>query len=185
VSLNPLVIVESGAPFNITAGQDLYGDTLFNGRPGIAVNTSRAGLVPTEYGLLDPNPIAGESILPRNFGRGPGLVLANLRVTKTFAFGAAGETAAPASSGRRPPTGPFGTGGAPGGSSTGHRYVLSVSMAIRNIVNRDNPGPIIGNVTSPLFGRANQPYGAGSLGGTGFSESADNRRLELQVRFRF
>jgi len=185
VSLNPLVIVESGAPFNITAGQDLYGDTLFNGRPGIAVNTSRAGLVPTEYGLLDPNPIAGESILPRNFGRGPGLVLANLRVTKTFAFGAAGETAAPASSGRRPPTGPFGTGGAPGGSATGHRYVLSVSMAIRNIVNRDNPGPIIGNVTSPLFGRANQPYGAGSLGGTGFSESADNRRLELQVRFRF
>src|SRR5437667_218640 len=185
VSLNPLVIVESGAPFNITAGQDLYGDTLFNGRPGIAVDTSRPGLVPTKYGLLDPNPIAGERILPRNFGRGPGLVLANLRVTKTFAFGAAGETAAPASSGRRPPTGPFGTGGAPGGSATGHRYVLSVSMAIRNIVNRDNPGPIIGNVTSPLFGRANQPYGAGSLGGTGFSESADNRRLELQVRFRF
>lgn len=58
-------------------------------------------------------------------------------------------------------------------------------MAIRNIVNHDNPGPIIGNVTSPLFGRANQPYGAGSLGGTGFSESADNRRFELQVRFRF
>ena len=56
---------------------------------------------------------------------------------------------------------------------------------IRNIVNRDNPGPIIGNITSSLFGRANQPYGAGSLGGTGFSESANNRRLELQVRFRF
>ncbi len=186
VSLNPLVIVESGAPFNITAGQDLYGDTLFNGRPGIAVDTSRPGLVPTKYGLLDPNPIAGERILPRNFGRGPGLVLANLRVIKTFAFGPAGETAAPAPGGRRPPTGPFSTAGASGGSSsTGHRYVLSVSMAIRNVVNRDNPGPIIGNVTSPLFGRANQPYGAGSLGGTGFSESANNRRLELQIRFRF
>jgi len=107
-------------------------------------------------------------------------------VTKTFAFGPAGETAAPASGGRRPPTGPFGAGGASGGSSsTGHRYVLSVAMTIRNVVNRDNPGPIIGNVTSPLFGRANQPYGAGSLGGTGFSESANNRRLELQIRFRF
>jgi hypothetical protein len=186
VSLNPLVIVESGAPFNITAGQDLYGDTLFNARPGIAVDTSRAGLVPTKYGLLDPNPVPGEKILPRNFGRGPGLVLANLRVTKTFAFGPAGETAAPASGGRRPPTGPFSTGAASGGSSsTGHRYVLSVAMAIRNVVNRDNPGPIIGNVTSPLFGRANQPYGVGSLGGTGFSESANNRRLELQIRFRF
>jgi Carboxypeptidase regulatory-like domain/TonB dependent receptor len=185
-SFNPLVILESGAPFNITVGQDLYGDTLFNGRPGIAVDTSRPGLVPTKYGLLDPNPIPGEVILPRNFGRGPGLVLANLRVTKAFAFGPTGETAAPATGGRRPPTGPFSTGGASGGSSsTGHRYVLSVSMAIRNIVNRDNPGPINGNVTSPLFGRANQPYGAGSLGGTGFSESADNRRLELQMRFRF
>lgn len=184
-SFNPLVILESGAPFNITVGQDLYGDTLFNGRPGIAVATSRPRLIPTKYGLLDPNPIPGEVILPRNFGRGPGLVMANLRVTKTFAFGPAGETAAPATGGRRPTTGPFSTAGASGGSSTGHRYVMSVSMAIRNIVNRDNPGPVIGNITSPLFGRANQPYGAGSLGGTGFSESADNRRLELQVRFRF
>jgi hypothetical protein len=185
-SFNPLVILESGAPFNITVGQDLYGDTLFNGRPGIAVDPLRPGLIPTKYGLLDPNPIPGEEILPRNFGRGPGLVMANLRITKTFAFGPAGETAAPATGGRRPATGPFSAGGASGSSSsTGHRYVLSVSMAIRNIVNHDNPGPIIGNITSPLFGRANQPYGATSLGGTGFSESADNRRLELQIRFRF
>jgi len=184
-SFNPLLIVESGGPFNITVGQDLYGDTLFNGRPGIAVAPTRPGLVQTKYGLLDPNPTAGEAILPRNFGRGPGLVMANLRVTKNFAFGPAGETATPTTGGRRPPTGPFSSGGPGGSSPSGHKYVLSVSMAIRNIVNRDNPGPIIGNVTSPLFGRANQPYGAGSLGGTGFSESADNRRLELQVRFRF
>ena len=185
-SFNPLVILQSGAPFNITVGQDLYGDTLFNGRPGIALDSSRPGLIPTKYGLLDPNPIPGEEILPRNFGRGPGLVMANLRIVKTFAFGPAGETAAPPIGGRRPSTGPFSTGGASGGSSsTGHRYVLSISMSIRNIVNHDNPGPIVGNITSPLFGRANQPYGAGSFGGTGFSESADNRRLELQVRFRF
>lgn len=185
-SFNPLVIVESGAPFNITVGQDLYGDTLFNGRPGIAVDPSRPGLVATKFGLLDPNPIPGEAILPRNFGRGPGLILANLRIVKTFAFGPAGETAAPAPGGRRPPTGPFG-GAAPtsGSSSTGHKYVLSVGMSIRNIVNHNNAGPIVGNITSPLFGRANQPYGSGSLGGTGFSESADNRRLELQIRLRF
>ena len=47
----------------------------------------------------------------------------------------------------------------------------------------DNPGPIIGNIESPLFGQANQPYGVGTLGGTGFSESANNRRFELQTRF--
>jgi len=36
-------------------------------------------------------------------------------------------------------------------------------------------------MTSPLFGQANQPAGVGA----GFSESANNRRLELQTRFTF
>jgi hypothetical protein len=54
-------------------------------------------------------------------------------------------------------------------------------MQIRNLTNHNNPGPIIGSITSPLFGQANQPAGAGG----GFSESANNRRLELQMRFTF
>jgi hypothetical protein len=40
--LSPLFIADSGAPFNITVGHDLYGDTLFNGRP--ASRLIRAGL---------------------------------------------------------------------------------------------------------------------------------------------
>ncbi len=36
VRISPFVVVQSGAPFDITAGSDLYGTTLFNGRPGIA-----------------------------------------------------------------------------------------------------------------------------------------------------
>jgi len=55
-------------------------------------------------------------------------------------------------------------------------------MQIRNLMNHNNPGPIIGNITSPLFGMANQPAGDG--GGI-FSESANNRRLELQTRLTF
>jgi hypothetical protein len=58
-------------------------------------------------------------------------------------------------------------------------------MSVRNVLNHTNPGPIIGNITSPLFGQANQPAGSGNLGGTGFSEAANNRRLELQTRFTF
>ncbi|HEV2381474.1 MAG TPA: hypothetical protein VG206_16970 [Terriglobia bacterium] len=65
------------------------------------------------------------------------------------------------------------------GPSSSRRYNLTISLAIRNLLNRNNPGPIVGNIESPLFGRANQPYGVGTLGGTSFSESADNRRLEL------
>ncbi|HSB27866.1 MAG TPA: hypothetical protein VLE19_08425 [Pyrinomonadaceae bacterium] len=55
-------------------------------------------------------------------------------------------------------------------------------MSIRNIINHTNPGPIIGNIKSPVFGKANQPSDAG---GCGFSESANNRRLELQTGLTF
>jgi hypothetical protein len=164
--LSPLVNLESGPPFDITVGHDLYGDTLFNGRPGIVTDPNLPGVIPTKYGLLDPNPVAGETLLPRNYGRGPGTILLNLRIARAFAFGSrAAATSAAA--------------------SADHRYNLTISMSIRNLINHTNPGPIVGNITSPLFGQANQPAGAGTLGGTGFSEAANNRRLELQTRFTF
>jgi len=56
-------------------------------------------------------------------------------------------------------------------------------MEMVNLLNHTNPGPIIGNITSPLFGRANQP--AGGAGFAGFSEAANNRRFELQLRLSF
>jgi hypothetical protein len=56
-------------------------------------------------------------------------------------------------------------------------------MSIRNLLNHNNPGPIIGNITSPLFGLANQI--AGAQNGEGFYETANNRRLEMQIRFAF
>jgi len=72
-------------------------------------------------------------------------------------------------------------GGMFGGGSTNRRYNLTVSISARNIFNHDNPGPIIGNINSPLFGQANSL--AGGFGA--FAESANNRRLELQARFTF
>jgi hypothetical protein len=161
IRLNPLINLQSGAPFNITTGSDLYGTTLFNGRPGLAVDSRRPGLIATSYGLLDPNPVPGEFVLPRNYGRGPGQMMVNLRVTKTIGFGVD-----------------------PKGKTAGeHRYNLSIALSIRNLLNHTNPGPIIGNITSPLFGQANQM--AGGAGGGGFSENANNRRLEMQTRFTF
>jgi hypothetical protein len=56
-------------------------------------------------------------------------------------------------------------------------------MSIRNLLNHTNPGPIVGNITSPLFGFANQIYGAQN--GEGFYETANNRRLEMQIRSAF
>lgn len=198
IRFNPLFTVNSGPPFDITAGRDIYGDTLFNARPGIATDPTKPGVVKTPYGLLDPNPAPGQPLLPRNFGRGPGQIMLNMRVGRTFTFGSregrapvatnpggvsGGPGGGPGGPGRGEPGSPFSLGGASTGAATANRrYSLVVSMQIRNLTNHNNPGPIIGNITSPLFGQANQPAGSG--GGI-FSESANNRRLELQARFTF
>jgi hypothetical protein len=182
--LNPLFIADSGSPFDITVGRDLYGNTLFNGRPGLAAEPIRPGLVSTRYGLLDPNPVAGEFVLPRNFGRGPDILTLNLRISKAFTFGRSRESFIATAGGNQAGGGPFSISSTSNKGKVG-RYNLIISLSTRNILNRNNPGPIIGNISSPSFGTANQPYGAASVGGTGFSESANNRRLELQTRFTF
>ena len=190
VRLSPFVIVQSGPPFDITSGSDLYGTTLFNARPGIATDASKPGVIQTPYGLLDPNPSPGEPILPRNYGRGPGQIRVNLRISKAIGFGAdrGGST------GERRPNASGGTAGAAqaagrglgsliGTATTSHRYNLIFAMSAQNILNHTNPGPIIGDITSPLFGRSNQI--AGGPNGEGFFETANNRRLEMQIRFSF
>jgi Carboxypeptidase regulatory-like domain len=189
VRLSPFIVLQSGPPFDITVGQDLYGTTVFNARPGIALDPNKEGVIRTPYGLLDSSPTPDERILPRNYGRGPGLVRVNLRVSKTIGIGPAREaSSSPAAQGSVPRSGGggvFSSGGIFSATPVSRRYNLVISMQMENLLNHNNPGPIIGNMMSPLFGQANQPAGARDLGGGGFSESANNRRLELQVRFNF
>ena len=194
IRFNPLLTANSGPPFDVTSGRDLWGTTIFNARPGIGTDPNKPGVVQTPYGLLDPSPGASQTIIPRNFGRGPGQIMLNMRVGRTFTFGGARESGAvstggaPAGSaggpgGQGAGASPFSLGGSQGGSPTSRRrYSLTISMQIRNLTNHNNPGVIIGNITSPLFGQANQPAGSGNAI---FSENANNRRLELQMRFAF
>jgi hypothetical protein len=155
---SPLLNIQSGAPFDITTGSDIYGTTLFNARPAFASDPNRPGVISTKYGLLDPSPSPGEPLVPRNYGRGPGQISVNLRVAKIFHFG-------------------------PASAKGDKRFTGTVQMSGRNILNHTNPGPIIGVITSPLFGQANQM--AGNVNGEGFSENANNRRLELQCKVTF
>ena len=179
IRLSPFITVQSGAPYNITVGEDIYGDTLFNGRPGIPTDLNKAGLIDTPYGWLDPNPSPGEQLLPRNYGRGPGQISVNARLGKTWGFGPEREGASGVS--------PVGAGHNTGfhsvfsDLSTSRRYNLTLSISGRNLLNHVNEGPIIGQITSPLFGEANSV--AGGYGA--FAETANNRRLELQTRFTF
>jgi hypothetical protein len=188
VRVSPFVVMQSGAPFDITTGNDPYGTTLFNARPGIASDPSKPGLIQTSYGLLDPNPTAGERILSRNFGRGPGQYNVNLRIAKVIGFGKERGTSGGngSSNGAAKPTQAAsgrGLGGLIGTPTTPHRFNLSLGLSVRNLLNHTNPGPIIGNITSPYFGFANQI--AGGQNGEGFYETANNRRLESQVKFTF
>ncbi|MFN7992915.1 MAG: carboxypeptidase regulatory-like domain-containing protein [Bryobacteraceae bacterium] len=181
VRISPFIVVQSGMPYNVTIGRDIYGDTLFTARPGIPTELSKPGLIETPYGLLDPNPSPGEALLPRNFGRGPGMITVNMRLGKTIGFGPVREGAGGGGGG------PMGGGHNSGFHSifsdtpTSRRYNLTISVSARNLLNHVNPGPVIGQITSPLFGESNQV--AGGYGA--FAETANNRRLELQMRFTF
>jgi hypothetical protein len=215
IRLAPFIQLNSGGPFDITTGTDLYGTQLYNSRPGIATDPNAPGVIQTAYGLLDPNPKPGEAILPRHFGRSPGSITVNLRLARTFGFGPARERAGNADfaggGGDRGPGGgdhgpggggPRGGGGdhgggarggggmamggmrggmGGGGGSTNRRYNLTLSVQARNLLNHVNPGPIYGNITSPLFGTFNSL--AGGFGA--FAENGNNRRLEMQLRFAF
>ena len=122
ISLNPFLIVTSGAPFNITIGRDLNGDTLFTERPAFAADLAQPGIIITKFGAFDPNPTVGEKIIPRNFGDGPGSMIANLRVSKTWGFGGekrSSSAQAQQGQGNRGEGGRGGFGGPRGGAGGG------------------------------------------------------------------
>jgi hypothetical protein len=190
IRISPFIVAQSGAPFDITAGSDLFGTTMFNGRPGISAELTKPGLIQTAYGILDPNPTPGEPLLPRNYGRGPGQFNVNLRIAKTIGLGrergGAGDSHPVASAGQGATLAAAsgrGLGGLIGSASTSHRFNLSIGISVRNLLNHTNAGPIVGNITSPYFGFANQI--AGAQNGEGFYETANNRRLESQLKFTF
>src|SRR5579885_1060242 len=191
--LSPFLIAHSGAPFNIITGADPFGDATFAARPAFATDLSRPSVVITPLGAFDLKPTGGEQIIPRNYGQGPAYFSLNLRLSKTFGFGAKDERGAPApgggfGGGRGGGRGPGGGGmrmgggmrGGFGDSLTNHRYNLTFSVSARNLLNNVNFGMPSGNLTSPFFGRSNS-----IAGGFGPAAIANNRRLELQLRFNF
>jgi uncharacterized membrane protein YgcG len=88
LSLNPIIVANTGRPFNIITGFDNNRDGIFNDRPAFAdAQTLAADLRRTQWGDFDINPKPGQTIIPRNYGEGPGFFSVNLRVGRSFAFG--------------------------------------------------------------------------------------------------
>ncbi len=171
MQLSPNVYAASAAPSNITTGSDNNGDTLFTDRPAFAL-ASDPGAIVTPSGVFNPNPQAGDTIIPRNYGSGPREVSVNLNLSKTFSFGLPANRAAQEANGtdsnkserKRNRRGFF-----PG--LTDHRYGLTFSLDVFNLLNHTNFGEFNGVVTSPLFGRPNR--------------ANDPRRIHLGVSLSF
>ena len=186
IRLNPMLIVNSGRPFNITVGRDLNGDTLFTERPAFADDqTALVDLRRTPFGNFDVNPRPGQTIIPRNYGRGPSFWVVNLRISKTFGFGGEATNAAAGGGGRRGGGGGRRGGGGEGGGNgeTRSRYNLNLSVNIQNLFNNTNEGAPVGNLSSTFFGVSTS--GAGGFGRGGGAQAAGNRRINLQLRFSF
>jgi hypothetical protein len=207
--VSPFLVANSGAPFNIISGQDLNGDSIFNDRPAFATDLSRPSVVQTSLGAFDTAPIAGQTIVPINFGTSPAQFTLNMRLSKTIGIGPKlegdnnnasrqqrggaggpggpdGPRGGPGGGGRGPEGergggGPRGLGGPMGGGPerSNQRYSLTFSANARNIFNNVNPAPPIGNLSSKLFGQST------ALAGGVFNTQSANRRIDLQVMFSF
>ena len=202
VSISPMLVTNSGAPFNITIGQDLNGDNQFNDRPAYATAASTDTLQ-TPYGAFDLNPAWDQARIPYNVGTGTGQFSMNFRVSKSIGIGPKLTGAAGATSGG--PGGPGGPGGGPRGGGPGggpggglgpgglsgsggpprldqaatRRYSLNFTAMAHNVLNNVNLAQPVGVLESPLFGKSN------SLAGGFFSSAASNRSIDLQVSFNF
>jgi hypothetical protein len=185
-SFSPFMVVSSGRPYNITLGQDLNGDSIYNDRPAFAT-TLCPTCVQTGLGIFNVNPVSGEQLVPVNYLFGPGQFSMNARLSKTFAFGkevggggGGGFHGHGRGRGGLGGRGLSGGGGGPRfGSSSDRRYQLELGVMTHNVFNKVNLGTPIGNITSPLFGQSN------SLAGGFFNNQSANRSINLFLRFRF
>jgi Carboxypeptidase regulatory-like domain len=188
VSVNPFLIYQSSSPFNIVVGQDLNGDTQFNDRPSFATDLTRPSVYHTKWGVFDAAPIAGQKIIPINYGKGPSLFYLNLRVNKNFLFGpvipepepppapaaaenktADGKTAAKADA--KPPAKPV-------KKEIERKYSLGFGVGSNNILNHVNLAAPVGVLGSPLFGTST------ALAST-FGNGSANRTVNLEMYFEF
>jgi hypothetical protein len=143
IALSPNLFIASGAPFNITTGEDDNGDTLFSDRPAFA-DAGDANAITTPFGIFNPRPQTGDKIIPRNFGRGAGEVSLNLNISRTFGFGPEKASSDNCQAGRLRC------------GFVNRRYGLTFSADVFNLLNRTNFGEFNGVLSSPLFGRPNR-----------------------------
>jgi hypothetical protein len=180
LSLNPFIVASSGRPFNITTGQDTNGDRLFTERPSFApasvdCNNPSANIVCTPYGNFNLRPALGEALIPRNFGEGPGFISVNMRVSKTWNFGAIHSATAATGREGQDQAGQRG-GGARGGGGGGTPRIPAAG---------GGGGGIPGGGPGGGGGRGGGGGGLGAIGGPPGGGGAEAKRYSMQFSLNF
>jgi hypothetical protein len=187
--LSPFIVVQAGMPYNVTVGQDLNGDSIYNDRPAFAADPTGTCVQANEACHYFSAPGPNDPRIPSNYLTGPTRFSVNLRLTKTFGFGresgggaVGGGEHGPGGHGGHGPNGGFGRAmGGPMslGAATSRRYSLTLGVIARNVFNRENLSTPVGNLSSPKFGES-----IGLAGGP-FSSQSAVRKIELQASFAF
>ncbi|MEJ7699565.1 MAG: TonB-dependent receptor [Pyrinomonadaceae bacterium] len=89
IRMNPIIIARSGSPFNIVTGDDRNRDSIANERPTYSQLNNACAQRGLTYAFCDIGDISNPSttVIPRNYGRGPGFFAVNLNFYKTVGFG--------------------------------------------------------------------------------------------------
>jgi len=124
--LVPSFTYSTPRPYDITTGLDNNLDGHLTDRPSFAM-PGDVNAVATPWGSLNPFPTAGETIIPRNLGRGTRLMRFDLSFAKVFVL------ANPLKAQR----------------------TLALSVSAQNVLNTVNLQGYNGVLLSPLFGQAN------------------------------
>ncbi|HEY3840686.1 MAG TPA: carboxypeptidase regulatory-like domain-containing protein [Bryobacteraceae bacterium] len=181
---------------------------------GACPNTSNnPNIKCTKYGnFMIPTAGSAYTPIPRNYGVGPANFSVNLRMSRTWGFGEARTSNFSAADrgsggggdhggsrggggggggGPRGGGGGFGGGGGMrgggggmrggGGDSTNQRYNMTLSLNARNLFNTVNLANPVASLSAPNFGES-----LGVAGGYGgFGSNANNRRIDMSIRFSF
>ncbi len=120
----------------------------------------------------------GEKIpIPINYGKGPGLFVADLRLSRRFNFGPAlpEDPAPPAPAANATNAA---SGAKPEKKEIDRKYTLGFGVSAQNIFNHPNFAPPVGVLGSSLFGEST------ALASTNGNSSA-NRIINVETFFRF
>jgi len=213
-SLSPFLVTSSGAPFNVTVAQDMYGTgvVLNSSRPAFAAaGATGPNTVATPLGTFNIAPQPNQALIPVNYFTGPSQFTLNLRLSKTFAFGKE-VTRRASTGGGGGGGGGFGGGGGRGGGGGGRGGYGGGGLGGRGmggggaggLLGQGNNGTKRYSLTFSAYARnalnnvnLGSPGGvigsplfdqSNSLGGVfggGAGSQAANRRIDFQAVFSF